>query len=73
MFAVGDSFTIADATLIPLFFFFDAMDRGLGTAALVADKPGVAAWWNRAKASELGSRCVAEQAAGMQAMMASRG
>lgn len=68
VFVVGDSFTVADATLIPLFFFFDAFDRAMQTGALVAAQPGLAAWWARAKASEIGSRCVAEQAAGMKAM-----
>ena len=70
--AVGDSFTIADAALIPLFFFFDALDRGAGTSRLIADRPGLAAWWTRAKASELGGQCVAEQAEGLKSMMASR-
>jgi glutathione S-transferase len=68
VFVVGDSFTVADATLIPLFFFFDAFDRGMNTGALVAAQPRLAAWWARAKASDLGSRCIAEQAAGLQAM-----
>ncbi len=71
-FAVGSSFTIADAALIPLFFFLDAMDRNLGTAQLIADQPGVAAWWARAKASELGATSLAEQAEGMKQMMANR-
>ncbi len=69
VFVVGDRFTVADATLIPLFFFFDAFDRSMQTGALVAAQPGLAAWWARAKASEIGSRCVAEQSAGMKAMM----
>lgn len=69
VFAVGDSFTQADAALIPLFFFFDAFDRGMQTGALVAAQPGLAAWWAHAKATELGARAVAEQAAGLKAMM----
>lgn len=67
-FIVGDSFTIADAALIPLFFFFDSFAR-MGTDKLLADQPGLAAWWDRAKASPLGSRSVAEQAAGLKVMM----
>ena len=67
-FVVGDSFTIADAVLIPLFFFFDAFDRTMQTGALVAVRPGLASWWARAKASELGARCIAEQAAGLKAV-----
>jgi glutathione S-transferase len=67
-FIVGDSFTIADAALIPMFFFFDSFAR-MGTDKLLADQPALAAWWDRAKASPLGSRAVAEQAAGLKAMM----
>ena len=70
-FAIGDSFSIADAALVPIFFFFDAF-AGLGAAALIADRTGLAAYWARAKASDLGSRAIAEQAAGLKAMMAQR-
>ncbi|TRW17031.1 glutathione S-transferase family protein [Glacieibacterium frigidum] len=68
VFVVGDAFSVADAALIPLFFFYDALDRAMQTGALIADRPGLAAWWERARASELGSRCIAEQAAGLKAM-----
>ena len=71
-FAVGDKFSIADAALIPLFFFFDAFSAGMPTAELIAARPGLAAWWARAKASELGARAVAEQGEGLKAMMAQR-
>jgi glutathione S-transferase len=67
-FAVGDSVTQADCALIPLFFFFDVFDKSLHTGALVAARPGLAAWWARAKASDLGARCIAEQSAGLKAM-----
>ncbi|MGL4542364.1 MAG: glutathione S-transferase C-terminal domain-containing protein, partial [Polymorphobacter sp.] len=70
VFAVGDSFGIVDAALIPLFFFFDAFDKGMGTGALIAAHPRLAGWWARAKASDLGSRALAEQAAGMAAFVA---
>jgi glutathione S-transferase len=69
--AIGDHFSIGDAALIPLFFFFDAFGQ-LGTAELIAARPGVAAWWAHAKASELGSRAVAEMDEGLKAMMARR-
>jgi glutathione S-transferase len=68
VFVVGDSFTIADATLIPLFFFFDVFDKAMQTGALVVARPGLAAWWARAKASEIGSRCIAEQSASLKSM-----
>ena len=69
---VGEEFTVGDAALIPLFFFFDAFDKGLQTGALIAERPGLAAWWTRAKASELGSRCVAEQGEALKAMRGNR-
>lgn len=72
-FVVGEAFSVADAALIPLFFFIDALDGNLGTAKLLEAVPGLAAWWTRAKASEMGARAVAEQAAGLKAMFASRG
>ncbi len=71
-FAIGDRFSIADAALIPLFFFFDAFSPGLPTAELISARPGLAAWWIRAKASALGARAVAEQAEGLKVMMAQR-
>lgn len=70
-FAIGDTFSIADAALIPLFFFFDAF-AAMGAAKLIADRPGLAAYWARAKASDLGAQAVAEQAEGLKAMMAQR-
>ena len=72
-FAVGDRFSIADAALIPLFFFLDAFARTMPTAELIAARPGLAAWWTRAKTSELGARAVSEQTAGLKVMMAQRG
>lgn len=69
VFVVGDAFTVADCALIPILFFLDAFDAAMQTGALIADRPGLAAWWARAKASDLGSRALAEQAAGMKAMM----
>jgi len=66
--AVGDSFTQADAALIPLFFFLEA----LGAADLLSPLPGLSAWWTKAKASALGSRALAEQGEAMKAMMAAR-
>ena len=69
--AVGDRFSIADAALIPIFFFFDAF-AALGADRLIGDRPGLAAYWAHAKAGDLGARAVAEQAAGLKAMMAQR-
>ncbi len=68
LYAVGSEVTQADVALIPLFFFFDAFDRGMQTGALVAARPGLAAWWAHIKTTDLGSRAVAEQAAALKAM-----
>ena len=71
-FAIGDKFSIADAALIPLFFFFDYFGNMMPTAELIAVRAGLAAWWARAKASKLGAQAIAEQAEGMTAMIAQR-
>lgn len=71
-YAFGDGFSMADAAMIPVFFFLDALDGPMPTKALVAAQPGLAAWWGRAKASPLGAQAVAEQAEGLKAMMAAR-
>ncbi|OSZ70797.1 hypothetical protein CAP39_07530 [Sphingomonas sp. IBVSS1] len=71
-YAYGNSFTMADAAMIPVFFFLDALDGPMPTKALVAARPGLAGWWDRAKASPLGAQAVAEQAEGLKAMMAAR-
>jgi glutathione S-transferase len=71
-FAIGSRFSLADAALIPLFFFLDALDGPMPTKALVTAQPGLAAWWARAKASALGAQAIAEQAEGLKAMMAAR-
>ena len=70
VFAVGDAFSAADATLIPIFFFFDVFAKPYGTDKLLDAQPRLKAWWERAKASQIGSRAIAEQAAGLKAMMA---
>jgi glutathione S-transferase len=66
-FMVGDRFTAADATLIPIFFFFDAFDANMQTGKLLEAQPRLKAWWERAKASELGRRAVEEQGAALKA------
>jgi glutathione S-transferase len=70
--AQGDGITLASACLIPLLFFFDAFDRQLHSAALIADRPKLAAWWAMAKARPLVAAALAEQAAGLKKMMAAR-
>jgi glutathione S-transferase len=67
--AAGDAPSLADATLMPVFFFLDAFDGAFGTAKLLDRHPGLKAWWARAKASDEGQRMVAEQGAALAAFM----
>ena len=67
-FAVGDSFTAADATLIPMFFFLDAFAM-MGTGKLLDAQPGLKGWWERAKASDLGKQAVEQQDKALKAFM----
>ncbi|MFQ3594706.1 MAG: glutathione S-transferase domain-containing protein, partial [Sphingomonadaceae bacterium] len=64
-----DSPSLADATLMPVFFFLDAFDGPFGTARLLDARPGLKAWWAHAKATPEGQRMVAEQQAGLAAFM----
>ncbi|WP_448581551.1 glutathione S-transferase family protein [Thermaurantiacus sp.] len=68
--AAGDTPSLADATLMPVFFFLDAFDGTFGTAKLLDAHPGLKAWWARARASDEGRRMVAEQGAALAAFMA---
>ncbi len=71
-FAVGDSFSLADCTMIPIFFFFDAFQAQLKTADMVAARPGLAAWWARAQSAEFTQTVVREMGQAMQAFMRAR-
>ncbi len=71
--AAGEAPTLADAALMPVFFFLDAFDRPHGTARLLAEKaPRLAAWWARARETEAGRRMVAEMAEALSAFRESR-
>ncbi len=69
---VGDEATVADATIMPLFFFLDAFDGPFGTGKLIAERPGLATWWEARKATELGTRMMAEMGAELAAFTAPR-
>lgn len=66
--AAGPAFTVADAALMPMFFFLEALER-LGTRTVLERTPGVAAWWGRAKATAMGERMMAEMGAAMKAFL----
>ena len=69
-FVVGTMFTAADAALIPLFFFFDAFAKTLNTDTLLSSRPTLQAYWDRMKASDIGSRAVKEQGAALASFFA---
>lgn len=69
----GDAAGIADATLMPMFFYLEMFEPQFGTAGLLAATPGLSAWWDRRKATELGSLMMSEMSAALAAFMAARG
>lgn len=56
--AAGDQPTLADCLLLPLLTLMEIIDPVAGTAALIADAPGVAAYKKRASATELGANSI---------------
>jgi glutathione S-transferase len=70
--AVGNEFTLADCSMIPMFFFFDAFNATLKTAELVAARPGLASWWARAQTSELTQTACREMGNAFENFMRSR-
>jgi glutathione S-transferase len=70
--AVGNQFTLADCSMIPMFFFFDAFNASLNTADLVAARPGLASWWARAQSSELTQTACREMGNAFEKFMRSR-
>ncbi len=71
--AAGEHLTIADATLMPVFFFLDAFESPFGTATILAEAaPGLAAWWKAARQTAHGARMVEEMGAALAAFMAPR-
>jgi glutathione S-transferase len=53
-FASGHAFSAADCALIPFFHAFERLQDGFHTLDLVRKRPGLHAWWSRARATELG-------------------
>lgn len=66
--AAANRFTLADAVIVPLFFFLDAMPVP-GLKELIGAHPGLAAYWERVKADPLAARALAEQEAGLKAVL----
>lgn len=68
----GEEHSLADATLMPMFFFLDAFEQPFGTASLISAHEGLVQWWARARATEHGVRMVTEMSAALAAFMAPR-
>jgi glutathione S-transferase len=64
--AATNGWSLADATMMPVFFFLDAFGR-LGTKGRLDATPGLKAWWAKAKDTPEGSRMMAEQGAALAA------
>lgn len=58
--AAGDAPGLADCLLLPILTLMEIIDPIAGTAALIEAQPGIAAYRDRAAASALGGRSVAE-------------
>ena len=70
--AAGDSPSVADCILVPLFSLMEVIDPVAGTSALVAEQPGLAAYRERAFASEIGGRSVREMKEAFAAILERR-
>jgi glutathione S-transferase len=70
--AAGQQPTAADCLLLPLLTLMEIVDPAAGTAALVSEQPGIAAYRDRAAASELGGRTVREMKQAFAAILERR-
>lgn len=70
--AAGEQPSVADCILVPLFSLMEIIDPAAGTLALIAEQPGLAAYRDRAFASELGGRTVREMKQAFAAILERR-
>ena len=70
--AAGDQPGVADCILVPLFSLMEIIDPAAGTLALIAEQPGLAAYRDRAFASEIGGRTVREMKEAFAAILERR-
>ena len=68
-FAVGDSLTRADCTLVPALFMCESTMPGLGVANPVEKTENVKGYWARIQQNEHAARVVAEMARGLKARL----
>jgi len=66
----GDAIGIADALLVPLFTLMTVIDPVAHTARLIADRPKLAACYDRARQDPIAGRTVTEMTEGFAKMMA---
>ncbi|MFD1610331.1 glutathione S-transferase family protein [Sphingomonas tabacisoli] len=70
--AAGDQPSVADCLLVPLFTLMEIIDPMAGTLALIAEQPGLAAYRDRAFATDIGGRSHREMKEAFAAIMARR-
>lgn len=70
--AAGDSPSVADCILVPLFSLMEVIDPIAGTRPLIAEQPGLAAYRDRAFASKIGGRTVREMKEAFAAILERR-
>ena len=58
--AAGDAPGIADAALVPVLALAEIIDGHFDGGGLIAGRPGIEAYWSRAKESSIGARTRAE-------------
>ena len=70
-FAAGNAIGIADCLLVPLFTVMTLIDPLAGTSALIAARPGLAAYHARMRDDPVASRTIREMGEGFGAFVAS--
>jgi glutathione S-transferase len=70
--AAGDQPRVADCIMVPLFALMEIIDPAADTLTLIAEQPGLAAYRDRAFASEIGGRTVREMKQAFAAILERR-
>lgn len=69
LWAAGDEPGLADCLFLPLLHLMEIVDPAAGTAALIAARPGISAYRDRAGASALGNRSIVEMDRGFASVI----
>ncbi len=70
--AAGDAPGIADAALVPVLTLAEILETHFDGGALIGDRPGIAAYWDRVRGSAIGERTRAEMGAIVPIVMGRR-